>query len=179
MRYWNLRKRLLGREFGRDEWFTWTVSVLSPIVIDFAIFWIYALNVSIQPLQVSLWALVVEKCPTHQQAQASAWASPMAGGGNTFGYLVGFTPLPEIAKQFCLTRFQWLCIIASFTKRAPKRCPAHLSGVQDSSFELSGPCHSRFEESFTFRFLLGWRVSLPLLHDDVSSFWRQHFDYLG
>jgi solute carrier family 45 protein 1/2/4 len=87
--------------------------VMANIVIAFAIFWIYALNVSIQPLQVGLRALVVENCPTHQQAQASAWASLMTGGGNIFGYLVGFTPLPEIAKQLCLTQFQWLCIVAS------------------------------------------------------------------
>ncbi|KUJ12457.1 uncharacterized protein LY89DRAFT_592608 [Mollisia scopiformis] len=87
--------------------------ITANVVIAFAVFWIYALNVSIQPLQVGLRALVVENCPTHQQAQASAWASLITGGGNIFGYLVGFTPLPEIAKQLYLTHFQWLGIIAS------------------------------------------------------------------
>lgn len=88
--------------------------VIENFVIAFAIFWIYALNISIQPLQVGLRALVIENCPSHQQAQASALASLMTGVGNIFGCLVGFAPLPGFIDSLCQTQFQGLCIIASF-----------------------------------------------------------------
>lgn len=81
--------------------------------ISLAVFWILALNISIQPLQVGLRALVVDNCPSQQQAQVNAWASLMTGLGNIVGNLLGFTPLPDILGYICRTRFQGLCIIAS------------------------------------------------------------------
>jgi solute carrier family 45, member 1/2/4 len=61
---------------------------LSKVVIALAVFWIYVLNISIQPFKVGLGSLAIENCPAHQQAQASAWASRMTGFGNIIGYTV-------------------------------------------------------------------------------------------
>ena len=83
------------------------------LVISIAIFLIYILNISIQPLQAGLRTLIVENCPTHQQAQASAWAGAMTGVGNIVGYLSGFTALPDLLASKTLTQFQCLCVIAS------------------------------------------------------------------
>ena len=85
-----------------------------PFVILMAIFWIYALNICIQPLQAGLRTLIIENCPAHQQTQASAWASGMTGVGNIVGYLAGFTTLPDIISKH-LTQFQCLCLIASLS----------------------------------------------------------------
>lgn len=82
-------------------------------VVVLAAIWIYALNISIQPLQAGLRALIVENCPAHQQNQASAWASAMVGAGNIVGYFSGFIQLPELFDSTTLTQFQGLCLIAS------------------------------------------------------------------
>jgi solute carrier family 45 protein 1/2/4 len=97
---------------------------VADIVIGQAVFWIYVLNISIQPLQIGLRALVIENCPSDQQAQANVWASLMTGAGNIFGYLVGFAPLPAILEGLVQTRFQGLCIIASIalTMTVPITC---------------------------------------------------------
>ena len=85
-----------------------------PFVILTAIFWIYVLNIFIQPLQAGLRTLIIENCPAHQQMQASAWASSMTGIGNIVGYLAGFATLPNIISNH-LTQFQCLCLIASLS----------------------------------------------------------------
>lgn len=83
-------------------------------VIWIAVFWIYALNIFIQPLQAGLRTLIIENCPPCQQTQASAWASGMTGLGNIVGYLSGFSVLPNVfSKHF--TQFQCLCLIASLS----------------------------------------------------------------
>lgn len=84
-----------------------------PAIIITAIFWIYTLNIFIQPLQAGLRTLMIENCPVHQQTQASAWASAMTGMGNIIGYLSGFTALPSFLHLNTLTQFQCLCLIAS------------------------------------------------------------------
>lgn len=74
---------------------------------------IYAMNVSIQPVQAGLRTLIIENCPAHQQTQAAAWTSVLMGIGNIFGYLCGFTVLPDFLTLRGLTQFQCLCLIAS------------------------------------------------------------------
>lgn len=83
------------------------------LVILLATALIYAMNISIQPIQAGLRSLIIENCPTHQQAQAAAWASALMGIGNILGYLCGFTLLPELFGLRGLTQFQCLCLIAS------------------------------------------------------------------
>ncbi|KAF6224401.1 hypothetical protein HO133_010978 [Letharia lupina] len=51
------------------------------LIILLAITLIYAMNVSIQPIQAGLRTLIIENCPTHQQTQAAAWTSVLMGIG--------------------------------------------------------------------------------------------------
>ena len=87
-------------------------SMLQPLVILSAIFWIYALNVSIQPVQVGIRALIVENCPVQQQTHASTCASVLTGLGNITGYLFGFTALSKNSTSGT-TSFQMLSLFAS------------------------------------------------------------------
>lgn len=82
------------------------------LVVVIAVFWIYALNISIQPLQGGIRAFIVENCPEHQQSQASAWASRMVGFGNLVGYISGFANLTKLFPFTGMTQFQALCVIA-------------------------------------------------------------------
>ncbi|KAL9104804.1 MAG: hypothetical protein Q9163_000302 [Psora crenata] len=84
------------------------------LVILFAIFCIYTLNISIQPVQAGIRALIVENCPLHQQSQASACASAMTGLGNIVGYIFGFAALPNIPTN-SVTRFQILSLFATLS----------------------------------------------------------------
>ena len=82
-------------------------------IILLAIVLIYAMNISIQPIQAGLRSIIIENCPAQQQAQAAAWTSVLMGTGNIFGYLCGFTVLPDSFGLRGLTQFQCLCLIAS------------------------------------------------------------------
>lgn len=75
--------------------------------------WIWALNISIQPVQAGIRALIVDSCPAKQQVQASAYASCITGIGSIFGYSSGFIPLPQVLPWFGNTQFKGLCVIAS------------------------------------------------------------------
>ena len=85
---------------------------LRTAVICFATFWIYALNVAIQPVQAGIRSLIVEYCPNSQQSQASTYASVMQGIGNIVGYLFAFGVSPYISSGR-LIPFQILAIFAS------------------------------------------------------------------
>ena len=83
------------------------------VAIILATIGIYALNISIQPLQMGLRTLIFENCARNQQAQASAWTIRLTGLLNIVGYLAGFTDLPSLFKSSSITQFQGLCLIAS------------------------------------------------------------------
>ena len=82
------------------------------MVISFATFWIYALNIAIQPVQAGIRSLMVESLSVGQQARASNYASVMQGLGNILGYFFGFWILPSI-NTTKTTLFQRLSIFAS------------------------------------------------------------------
>ncbi|CAF9912907.1 MAG: Allantoicase [Alectoria fallacina] len=52
------------------------------LVILLAIALIYAMNISIQPIQAGLRTLIIENCPAHQQTQAAAWTSVLMDAGH-------------------------------------------------------------------------------------------------
>ncbi len=72
------------------------------VVIASAVFGVYILNISIQPLQMGLRTLVIENCPKSQQQQASAWVSRLTGVGNIIGYLAGITVSRPLFSRFCI-----------------------------------------------------------------------------
>jgi len=102
-----LRKSLIGYPNGNSD-----KDRIRRVVIILAIFGIYTLNVSIQPLQMGLRTLVIENCPRKQQEQASTWASRMTGVGNIVGYLAGITELSQLSPKLFVTQFQGLCLVA-------------------------------------------------------------------
>ena len=89
-----------------------TGKLYSLIVILCATFWVYALNIFIQPLQAGIRSLIVECLPIHRQSQASYYVSIMQGIGNIFGYTFGFFILPSVQRK-SMTDFQALSVFAS------------------------------------------------------------------
>jgi solute carrier family 45 protein 1/2/4 len=59
-----------------------------------AVFWVYALNLAIQPLQAGIRALAVDNCPAHQQVQASGWVSRFNSLGSVVFFFLGSRSLP-------------------------------------------------------------------------------------
>lgn len=77
----------------------------------FTIFWVCILNLSLQPIQVGLRALVVDACPSHQQSQASAWLGRFTGLGGIATYLLDGWLIARYQDQ----TFEILCIITSLS----------------------------------------------------------------
>ncbi len=75
--------------------------------------WIWALNISIQPLQVGIRALIVDGCPPSQQMQANSYASCIICLGTVLGYASGFVSLPNTLPWLGNTQFKGLCVVAS------------------------------------------------------------------
>jgi solute carrier family 45 protein 1/2/4 len=70
------------------------------------------LNLSIQPLQSGLRALIVDVCPSDQQAFASAWAGRFTGISNILGYILGSLPLSFVSQDNEAWRFRFLSMLA-------------------------------------------------------------------
>lgn len=80
-----------------------------------AIFWVYALNVSIQPLQGGIRTLLFESCAPEQQVQAASWYSVSTALGNVCGFFLASLSLREahIPILSKMSQFQALCTIIS------------------------------------------------------------------
>ncbi|CAG8971316.1 hypothetical protein HYALB_00001485 [Hymenoscyphus albidus] len=72
---------------------------------------IWALKISLQPVQCGIRALIVDYCPTDQQHQASAYASRIIGFGSILGYASGFIDIPSLLPMFGETQFKGLCMV--------------------------------------------------------------------
>ncbi|KAJ2805351.1 hypothetical protein H4R21_001292 [Coemansia helicoidea] len=78
----------------------------------------YFLDFSVNALQGSLRALVVDVLPAARQAAGTAWASRMLGIGNVCGYLMGFLDLARLLPFLGSTHMQVLTTVASATLAA-------------------------------------------------------------
>jgi solute carrier family 45 protein 1/2/4 len=94
------------------------------LIKTLAVFWVYALNLAIQPLQAGVRAFVVDNCPAHQQVQASGWVSRFNSLGSVVFFFLGSHSLPSWLGN---TQFRAMSIIAS----------AVLAIVVPSSFMLA------------------------------------------
>ena len=83
------------------------------LVLACAITLVYFLNISIQPVQMGIRALLIENSPQSRQSVTSAWASYLTGVGSILGYISGVVDLPRLFSSLSLTQFQLLTIIAS------------------------------------------------------------------
>ncbi|KAI6716334.1 hypothetical protein JHW43_001112 [Diplocarpon mali] len=75
--------------------------------------WIWALNISIQPVQSGIRALIVDSVPLSQQVRASAYASCVIGIGSILGYSTAFLDLPLLFPWLGNTQIKGICGIAS------------------------------------------------------------------
>lgn len=70
------------------------------------------LNLSMQPLQSGVRALIVDVCPSEQQSIASAWAARFTGISNILGYILGSLPFNFFTHDNEAWRFRFLSIIS-------------------------------------------------------------------
>lgn len=101
--------RLLATRFGADP----LSDSVRMLMILSAIFWLYSLNVFLQPLQSGNRALIVDSCPSRQQTLAAAWASRVVGLGNIIGYLASYLPVNKLLPFLPITQFPWLCVVTT------------------------------------------------------------------
>jgi solute carrier family 45 protein 1/2/4 len=94
--------------FGRDYISAHTMGNIGRTLV---IFWICILNLSLQPLQVGLRALVIDGCPSHQQSVASAWSGRFTGLGGIATYLLD----DFMIRKYPHRTFEVLCIITSLS----------------------------------------------------------------
>ena len=96
--------QLIGLEDHQDA--------IETTIMVTAVFWVWALNVTAQPLQSGIRALIIDRCPAHQQVEASSWASRFNSLGSVFTCALGFTYLPSWIP-FGKTQFRSLTGIAA------------------------------------------------------------------
>jgi solute carrier family 45 protein 1/2/4 len=94
--------------FGRDYI---SAHAMGNIARTLVIFWICILNLSLQPLQVGLRAMVIDGCPSHQQSTASAWAGRFTGLGGIATYLLD----DFMIRKYPHRAFEVLCLITSLS----------------------------------------------------------------
>ncbi|KAG5462061.1 MAG: hypothetical protein BJ554DRAFT_5654 [Olpidium bornovanus] len=77
----------------------------------------YILDFSLNTVQASCRALILDSAPAHQQGLANSWASRMINVGNVFGYFVGFLDLPQLLPFLGDGQVSVLCSVASMCVR--------------------------------------------------------------
>jgi hypothetical protein len=73
----------------------------------------YFLDFSLNAVQASCRALILDVPPLYQQETGNAWAGRMMHFGNVIGYFTGFLDLPEVFPILGNTQLKILCIIDS------------------------------------------------------------------
>ncbi|KAI8360833.1 major facilitator superfamily domain-containing protein [Blakeslea trispora] len=87
-----------------------TFKTLSIII---AVASIYILDFSINCVQASCRALLVDSLPSAQQEDGNAWAGRMVGLGNVAGYFMGYVNLVKIFPFLGNTQLKVLCVLAT------------------------------------------------------------------
>ncbi|KAK4510516.1 uncharacterized protein ATC70_004947 [Mucor velutinosus] len=83
------------------------------VSIIIAIASIYALDFSVNCVQASCRALIVDSLPSSQQEDGTAWAGRMVGLGNVAGYFMGYADLVRVFPFFGNTQLKVLCVFAT------------------------------------------------------------------
>ncbi|KAI8331943.1 major facilitator superfamily domain-containing protein [Chlamydoabsidia padenii] len=81
--------------------------------IGIAIACIYILDFSINCVQASCRALIVDSLSPSQQEKGTAWAGRMLGMGNVLGYFMGYVDLVKLFPFMGNTQLKVLCVFAS------------------------------------------------------------------
>ena len=72
----------------------------------------YCLDFSLNAVQASCRALILDVPPFYQQETGNAWAGRMMHVGNVIGYFTGFLDLTALFPIFGNTQMKILCVIA-------------------------------------------------------------------
>lgn len=83
------------------------------VSIIIAISSIYVLDFSVNCVQASCRALIVDSLPPSQQGSATAWAGRMVGLGNVAGYFMGYIDLVKYLWFLGNTQLKVLCVLAT------------------------------------------------------------------
>jgi solute carrier family 45 protein 1/2/4 len=86
-------------------------STAATLVKITAIFWVYLLNVFLQPLQFGMRTLILEQSATALQPAVNAWASRFSTLGNVFMCAVGFLDVSKWLPDG-VDRFHSLVLVA-------------------------------------------------------------------
>ncbi|KAI8064796.1 major facilitator superfamily domain-containing protein [Gilbertella persicaria] len=84
------------------------------VSIIVAITSIYILDFSVNCVQASCRALIVDSLPPSRQEDGTAWAGRMVGLGNVAGYFMGYANLVKVFPFFGNTQLKVLCVFATF-----------------------------------------------------------------
>ncbi|RKP00360.1 hypothetical protein CXG81DRAFT_4615, partial [Caulochytrium protostelioides] len=88
-------------------------ALLRRVTIAVAVLSFYCLDFSVNAVQASCRALIVDITPAHQQGLASAWAARMIGIGNVLGYAAGYVDLTQLWLAGAgVSQLKALCLIA-------------------------------------------------------------------
>jgi len=82
------------------------------MAIMIAVVGFYILDFSLNAVQASIRALVLDIPPVYQQEAANAWAGRMLHIGNIVGYFTGFLDLLALFPFLGSNQLQVLCIVA-------------------------------------------------------------------
>ncbi|GBB87180.1 hypothetical protein RclHR1_13610008 [Rhizophagus clarus] len=82
------------------------------IAVYIAVFAFYCLDFSINAVQASCRALILDIPPLYQQETGNAWAGRMLHFGNVIGYFTGFLDLTALFPMLGNTQLKVLCIVA-------------------------------------------------------------------
>lgn len=77
------------------------------------IFFIYTLNIAVQPVQLGLRILIIEACRPEQQTMVSAWVVRMIGMGNILAQLAGSVDTTKLRPFTTGMHFKDLCLLTS------------------------------------------------------------------
>ncbi|ORZ23323.1 major facilitator superfamily domain-containing protein [Absidia repens] len=89
------------------------MATFKKVSIGIAIASIYVLDFSINCVQASCRALIVDSLPPSQQEKGTAWAGRMLGLGNVMGYFMGYVDLVKLFPFLGNTQLKVLCVFAS------------------------------------------------------------------
>ncbi|KAB8229706.1 major facilitator superfamily domain-containing protein [Aspergillus alliaceus] len=109
----NLLASLVHAHSSLMRWFQLEPTAATLVVKVFAALLVYALNISFQPVQNGLRALMVEAHCAHEQTWVNIWTSYMIGAGNIIGYFMGIPLGVKTLNWPPITGFQALCILGS------------------------------------------------------------------
>jgi solute carrier family 45 protein 1/2/4 len=157
-------------------------AMAASIVQCWAILWVVVLNVGIQTLQSTSRALILDICPSEQQALASAWVGRFTGLGNIFGYILGSIPLPFSGEGLEAWRFRWIAVCAKVTLMATVSLTV-LSIEEESpqtstyDYDSSEPGSAESPIVRTFRCITHSVVSMPPKSQQVCRV--QFFSAMG